>query len=168
MGAVAVPIGVMAAGSVVQALGAHQEAQAQQAQSKYNMQVAGNNQQIANAQAQDILDTGRIDEETQRYLTAQRIGEARASAAARGVDVNQGSAVDIQSNLAATGEQEALTIRSNAAKQALAARQQAQYFGQQGQLEGMQKKQAGIAGNYGVAGSILGGATSVANRWYTR
>lgn len=168
MGALAVPIGIMTAGSALQAMGANEEAGAQQEQAKYNQQVAGNNQQIANAQAEDILGTGRINEETQRYLTAQKLGEARAGAAARGVDVNEGSAVDIQSNLAATGEQEALTIRSNASKQALAARQQAQYFGQQGQLEGMQKKQAGIAGQYGVAGSILGGATNVANRWYSR
>lgn len=168
MGAMAVPIGLMTAGAAVQAMGVKQESDAQQGLASYNRQVANNNQTIANAQSKDILDTGRIDEETQRYVTAQRLGEARAGAAARGVDVNQGSAVDIQSNLAATGEQEALTIRSNAAKQALAARQQAQYFGQQKDLQSMQRKQAGIAGQYGVANSILGGATAVSNRWYSR
>src|SRR5690242_19657087 len=93
------------------------------------------------------------------------IGSQRAGLAANGVDINSGSAVDVQSTTAATGEADALTIRNNAARQAYGQQVQGLNYGNQATLDTAQGQWAQSAAGYQMAGSVLGAASSVGSQW---
>ena len=139
------------AGTVMQG-----EAQAQSA--AYMAQVARNNQLIGQQNANMALEQGTVQEEAQREKTGAQISQARASYGAMGVNPNAGSALDVRSSAAELGELNAQTIRYNSNVQAWNDINQANGYGAQSQLY---KSQEG----WDVAGTILGGASTVSNKW---
>lgn len=76
------------------------------------------NAQFADAAANDAVRRGEYESDQQRRATRDFIGSQRTGFAANGVDVNSGSAANIQDDTAALGELDALTIRNNAAREA--------------------------------------------------
>ena len=112
------------------------------------------NAQLADWQAADALQRGKIDEKKQRRVTEQVIGSQRAGLAAQGVDVNRGSALDVQADAAYLGELDALTIRHNAAKEAWGYGVQAQDFRTKGRI-------AQREGQFGAFSTLLGSAGSI-------
>jgi hypothetical protein len=149
----------MAVGSIVSSIaGAGVNAMAQEQSAQYNAQVARNNQIIANQNASIALQQGQQQEENKRIQTGEMLGAIVSGEAASGVNPNTGSALNVRSSAAETGESDALTIRYNSN---LAARNQAyaaQMYGSQAQLDAAQ-------GEWGAMSSILGGASSVSNKW---
>ncbi|MDR3555921.1 MAG: hypothetical protein P4L55_14280 [Syntrophobacteraceae bacterium] len=139
------------AGTVMQG-----EAAAQSAD--YMAQVARNNQLIAQQNANMALEQGTIKEEAQREQTGAQIGRIRSAYGAMGVEPNSGSALDVRSSAAEMGELNAQTIRYNAGVQAWNDKNQANSYGAQSQLYQSQE-------GWDVAGSILGGASTVSNKW---
>lgn len=109
------------------------------------------NSQIAEYQAQDAEARGKVSEKLSRRQTEQVIGAQRTSLAGQGVDVNRGSALDVQADAAYLGELDALTIRNNAAKEAWGYRMQASDLTQRG-------KNAKREGEWGAYTTILGSA----------
>lgn len=107
-------------------MGAMNKADGQKATLGYEAAVADNNARVAEYQAQQAQAIGAQQEQTSRLETAQVFGAQRASLAANGIDLGQGSATDILTTTAHTGEVDALTIRDNAARTAWAHRVQAQ------------------------------------------
>jgi len=83
------------------------------AQQAYMGQLARQRQQLAEQQARDAILRGQVGEQKQRDIMAQRIGTQTAALAAQGTDL-EGSPIDILGDTARAGEQDALTIRSNA------------------------------------------------------
>lgn len=124
-------------------------------QGKYLDEVAKVNAGISNRAAQDAITRGGIEADEQRKTTQQVIGAQRAGFAAGNIDVNTGSAGQIQNDTAALGELDALTIMNNAAREAYGYKVQAMDQRQQGKL-------AKYQGKMGAVGSILGGAEKVA------
>ena len=112
------------------------------------------NAQFADWQADDALARGETNEKRQRQQTEQTIGSQRTAFAAGGVDVNRGTAVDVQADAAYLGELDALTIRNNAVKEAYGYRVQADDLRQRG-------KYAKQEGYMGAAESIIGGGSSL-------
>lgn len=112
------------------------------------------NAQIAEIQAQDAIARGKIEEKKARRVTEQVIGAQRVGLAAQGVDVNRGSALDVQADAAYLGELDVLTIRNNAAKEAWGFRTQADDLRYRGKVA----KQEGWSG---AANTILAGSTSI-------
>lgn len=112
------------------------------------------NAQIAEYQARDAEERGRISEKQARRQTEKVIGQQRVSLAGQGVDVNRGSALDVQADAAYLGELDALTIRNNAAKEAWGYRMQARDLSQRG-------KQAQRQGEWGAYTTILGSGGSL-------
>lgn len=168
MGA-AVPIAILAATAISTGMavaGSVQEGQAASAQAKYQAQVARNNQILAEQKAKDAEARGKIAEQRQRMLTAQEIGKARASAAARGVIVDSGSSLVHQEDLAQAGEFDALTIRYNARREAAAHRSLSRDFGAEGELFDMSGQSLERQGQMQGFSSLIDGAGSVANKWY--
>ncbi|MEO2182636.1 MAG: hypothetical protein ABGY43_10060 [bacterium] len=105
-----------------------QAGKAQKRQADYQAQVATNNAKIAEFQAQDALDRGRVREEQYRQKVSQLKGQQRAAFAASGVEVDRGSALGTLSDTAYFGELDALTIRSNAEREAYSNRVRASNF----------------------------------------
>jgi len=76
------------------------------------------NAQVADLQAQDAIARGAEEESRYRSQVRGLIGANRAATAGGGIDVGSGTALDQQADLAFLGELDALTIRTNAAREA--------------------------------------------------
>lgn len=122
----------MAAGSAMQAVfgawAAYQQGKGQRAQFKAQANIAEINSRIAEMQAQDALRRGHEAEAQSRQSFKKLRGSQRAALAAQGIRVDAGSAQDIQQETEDIGEFEALTLRNNAARQALGYRGQGAGF----------------------------------------
>jgi hypothetical protein len=145
------------------AMGAMQQSKSAKAQAEYSSAVARNNQTMANWNAADALARGQKEEDAQRLKTAQMKGSQRASMAARGLDISEGSALNILSDTDFMGEQDALTVRNNAKRSAWAYQNQAQGFGADAEMQSA----VADAQNPMMAGvvSVIGGAGNVADKW---
>lgn len=99
--------------------------------------------------ANDATRRGAVQEDQQRLTTTAAIGTQRAGFAANGVDVNSGTAANIQDDTAQLGEFDALTIRNNAAREAWGYKTQS---GNYRQSAATAQKSA----RSGVFGSLLG------------
>ena len=86
---------------------------------------AGNYQaQVAENQAKLTTWKAQVEEQNVREKTRQMISEQRAEFAARGIDPNIATPVNIQAQTAEQGELDALTIRVNAKNEAAGLRSQ--------------------------------------------
>jgi hypothetical protein len=115
----------MAVGSMAfGAMGAYQQSASAKASMEYQSQVARNNAISAEYQAQDALKRGEVAEAEQRRRTSMMKGSQTARLAGNGIDISEGSALQILSDTDWMGEQDALTVRDNASREAWAYRQQ--------------------------------------------
>jgi hypothetical protein len=159
-------IGTTALGAVTGAVGSSAEGAAVQAQSRYQAAVARNNKILSERAARDAIARGEIAETVSRSQTAQLIGAQRAQQAAQGIEVDTGSALDVITDTAGLGELDALTIRSNAEREAADFLAQGSNFEASARLAEARGQTAGTAAGIGSVGTLLTGATSVAEKWF--
>jgi len=154
------------AGAAMSAVGSMQQSQA--AKQAYGMQsqVAANNAQVAEWQAQDAIARGNTNATRQRMQTNQVKGTQRARMAANGVDLGVGSALDILTDTDYFGEIDANTISDNAAKEAWAIRQQAS--GLKAESSIFQNRADSESPLMAGATSLLTSAGKVSGNWYGR
>ena len=124
-------------------------------ESRYQAKVARNNAAINRNLAADALERGAIAENIQRERTQQLKSRQRAKFGASGVDISSGSAARTIADTAMIGELDALTIRSNAQREAFGLEVGAQNLIEQSRLTRRRGASQAI-------GSILGGASQVA------
>lgn len=115
---------------------------------------------VAKANAEYTERAGRVEEQGQMLKTNQLVGSIRAAEGANGFDINTGSAYDVQASAKALGELDAATIRSNTS-------QRVKNLLSQGTLYTKQAAAASTAGWINAAGSLIGGASNVADKWLT-
>lgn len=154
-------------GTGVSAYGQVQAGQAAKAAGDYNAAVARNNQIVAEQQAADAQRRGEVAETEQRRKVRMLAGTQRAALAASGVQLDQGTALDILGDTAAMGELDALTIRNNAEREAYGYRVQGVNFGAEAGLQTMRGQSAMTSGLIGAGGTVLSGAGNVTDRWLT-
>lgn len=153
------------AGAVVGAMGALDSAEANAGAAAYQAGVARNNQILMDQNAAYALQAGRVAEQNQRQRTKSTIGAQRAQMAANGVALDSGSPLRLQTDTAALGELDALTVRNNALRQAINYRQQGADFGANAGFLDDRAEHSRTAGNIGAIGSIVGGASAVSDKW---
>jgi hypothetical protein len=129
------------------------------AQASYMAQLSRQRQQLAEQQARDAIQRGEVAEQKQRDLTAQRIGTQTAALAAQGTDL-EGSPTDILGDTARAGEQDALTIRNNAAREAWGYQVQGANAASDAAL-----RESFEPSYLGAGASLLLGASSLADKW---
>lgn len=95
-----------------------------EAQGQNQETVHNQNAQLLEVQAQDSLDRGAQAERQSRQAYAQIKGTQRASLAANGVTLDEGSALRIQADTDFASDQDADTIKTNALKAAFGYRVQ--------------------------------------------
>lgn len=162
----AVATGLQIAGTVTSTYGAYQKSKAEKQAYEYQSQVARNNAMLSEQQAQDAIARGQSAEARQRMKTAQLKGSQRASLAARGISLDEGSALNILDDTDYFGELDAMAIRENAAREAAGFRQQGWNYTSNA---GMLRARADMESPSGAAfTSLLSGAGSVADSWYKR
>jgi len=147
-------IGVIAgiAGTLVSAMGQMQSARAQANAAKFNAESS-------NIMANDAILRGQAEEDSKRRETASLAGRQRAVMAANGVDITMGSPLQVLGDTSKMGELDAISIRSDAERQATALRNQSQLYG-------MEASSATSAGRIGAFGTVLSGVGTVADKWY--
>jgi hypothetical protein len=154
--------------AAVSAVGAYQGAQTQKATAQYQSEVARNNASIADIQAADAKARGDKASQDMRRKYAALMGTQRASLAARGLDLSDGSANATLQDTLYFGEADQNTVRANAAREAWGYKVRASNL-------------AGDAGAYGAlsdatnpllsggaagAGTLFGSSTGVAQKWF--
>lgn len=142
-------------------VGGMQQGNAQETAAQGASQDARTNAFFANQAANDATDRGRKDAALQRLRTGQMLGSQRATMAANGGVVDEGSNANLQADTAMLGELDALTIENNAAREAYGYKTQAiqgMSASRQLLLNGASAKQSSIMGGVmNGAGSMLGG-----------
>lgn len=157
------------AGSVVGGVSSYQQGQQQQAYYNYQAQVAEENAKIAQNNAALERQQGIEESRLQRIKTAQAVGAQQTAMAANGIDVTQGTALDVIEDTAAMGELDALQTRYNYERKALQYEQQANNFTNQSNLDVIAGQNAYSAGKMNALASGLDGvskAGSVASKWF--
>ena len=166
---VAVPIALVAA--TVISTGLAVKAQMDQAKAasdaaRFQAAVARNNKIVADRAAADARRRGEIAADRQRQATGALIGKQRAALAGGGVLVDQDSALETIVDTQGLGELDALTIRSNAEREALGFEARGIAFGNEEALRTSTARNIDAAVPTAVAGTIASGFGSVASKWY--
>lgn len=151
-------------GTILQAAGAMKASDAAADMSRYRAGVARNNQIIADRKAVDIERRGELASAQKRAQIKQLGGRQLVSLAAQGVDVSEGTSIDLLAEAAELGELDAAAIRTEAARDASAMRAQGMQFQTQADLFQTQAEAESplLAG----ATTALTGFGQVASQWY--
>lgn len=155
-------------GTGVSMYGSYTQGQQQKAYYNYQAAVAEDNAKIANANAAEERQSGIEEARLQRMKTLQSVGSQQTAMAANGIDITQGTALDIIEDTAAMGELDALQIQYNAEKKALAYEQEANNYTNQSNLDTIAGKNAYTSGIINTVSSGLNGLSStaqVASKW---
>lgn len=159
------PIAFAIAAAALSAVGTAASASAQSQQANYQAQVAHNNQVIAADQARAALDAGTVRAQQQLSAGDQRMGAIRAAMGANNVQLNSGSALDLQADSGRTTALNAYTTQYNAGLQAQGFRAQGSNFAAQAQLDTMRADNISAAAPLGVASSLLNSGSNFAPKW---
>lgn len=153
-------VAVAVIGAGVSVYSAIEQGNANADMARYQAQVAANNQSIAEQNARLTAASGEAAVNREQLKTRAVVGALKAQEAAHGLDVNTGSAVDVRSSAAELGELNALTVRSNAAREAYGYETQSQNFADQSKLDVAQAGNAETSGYLKGASSLLSGVSS--------
>ena len=147
--------------------------EAQQRAAEKQADLTDYNAAVATLQATDAVERGKIEADKFRSRTRVLIGEQRVGFAAGNIDVGYGSAVDVQADAAFLGELDALTLRTNAAREAWGYRVQREDLETQAQIqreEGAAMLEAGkqrqTAMRWQAAGTLFSGSASLLETRY--
>lgn len=145
-------------GSAVNAYGQMQAAKAQAAAYNFNADVMDQNAAIATQKQQWAGELGDQEASASQMKTAAKVGSIKANQGASGVEVGTGSNADVVTSARQIGMLDALTIRSNAAREAYGYAVEAHSDKMQAALDRYSAKNAKTAGNIAAASTLLGGA----------
>jgi hypothetical protein len=159
-----VALGAQAIGGVAASVGAYNKAKAERTAYEMQAQVAENNKQFALWQAEDALVRGEKATVASQLRTRQLKGKQIASMAGRGIDLGEGSALNILTDTDLMGEIDANTVKDNAAKEAYGHRTSAANFGANADLLRFRASNTSPSG--AAFGTLLTSAGSVASSWY--
>jgi aspartate/glutamate racemase len=146
-------------------IGAQQQASAQAASANYQAQVARNNAVIQQQNAARAAQTGRAQAQQQDLKNAATYSQVLAAEGASGIDLSTGSPRQVQSSAQQIGRLDTLNIADRAAQQVRGYQINALSDTAQAQLDTMQAQNAQTAGTISGISSIIGGASSFADKW---
>lgn len=141
------------------------QAQALRARGQFESTMADGNARMAGVAATDAIARGETSARLNMTRARGVIGAQRASFAGQGVDVNSGSAKDVQSSTAAVGALDSMTIRNNAMREAMGYKVQASNWMTQAKMAQIGASSAAtntmITGGMGAISSL-----AKAGYWY--
>lgn len=118
------------------------------------------NAKVADLQAKDAIERGAEEENRFRTEVRGAIGAQRAAIAGNNVDVSYGSAVDVQADAARLGELDALTIRTNAARESWGYSVQAEDLRREADITRKSGANAAAAARSGRTAAFIGAGTT--------
>lgn len=165
MGLETLSLGMQAAGAGASAVGAYNNSKAEKYALDYQAKVAANNAQLAQWRASDAITRGQTDTARQQLKTRQLKGSQRASAAARGVDLGEGSALNILSDTDYLGAIDANQITQNAEMEAWAYQQEASDYTSNSEV--LRNRAKSVSPGSAAFSTLLTGASAVSKSWYS-
>lgn len=129
----------------------------------YSSSVYNQNATLADQQAADAITRGDTAASRQEQATSGLIGAERTGYAGQGVDVNSGSAADVQTDSARLGALDALTIRNNARREAFGYGVQAAQDRTQGAFAKASGDNQANALDAGAVSTLLTGGATLTN-----
>lgn len=150
----AVGAGVTAASTIAGGVSAQNTA-------NYNAAVAQNNATIAQQNATRAEQAGAVAAQNQGQKGAAQSAALRVAQASGGVDVNTGSAVDVQTGERETNLLDTETVMQNADLKAYGYRVQGENFTAQSQLDTAQASEAVPAAALKAGGGLLSSASAL-------
>ena len=165
--AFAAPLALIAgiAGAGISAYGTAEAGTSQANAANYNAQVARNNATIANQSADYVVAAGQEAASNESRKNAAVSGKIKTTQAASGIDVNTGSAKDVQVSQRETGQLDSETVLNNSELKAYGYRSAATGFEATAGLETEEAEQAPIGADLSAAGGLLGSASSLGLKW---
>jgi hypothetical protein len=153
------------AGAATSATGAITGGVANAANSSYQAAVASNNAITAGNNANYALEAGEAKTANQSRKGAAASGTLKATQAANGVNVNSGTAVDVQTGERETNQLDTETTLNNSELQAYGYRTAQTGFEAESQLDEAKASQAIPAAVLGATGGLLSSASSLGGKW---
>lgn len=152
---------IMAASAVIGVVGGVYKASAEKAAGNYQNEVAKQNAGLADFQAEQEAKIGAIAEERHRAKVKQMIGSQRAGLAANGLDLSGGTALDLVTETAMLGEEDALMLRFNAMNKAWGYRTEATNLRNDGKWAKAAGQNAATATYLNTASQALSSASNM-------
>lgn len=161
-----VPMAALAVGgAVVSAAGQLSAGQAAQDRANYQAQVYRNNAIIEQQNQNWALAAGTAKETAQNMRTRANFGNIIAKQAASGVEVGTGSNKQVTDAAGALGALDAMTIRSNTAREAYGYDVKKQSDLASAELKVREGDDAKTASYFNAASSLLSGASSAGGKY---
>ena len=155
------PVTLAIAATTVAAAGTMYQGAAANAQARYEADVAQENRKHELAARDDAFRRGEIEQMRHYRQLSQRLGLQRASLAASGLDVNFGSAADLQTDTMLLGYEDSSIIAENTMREAKGYEINAANYTMQGRAARSRGTAALVGAGLSTASTILGGASQV-------
>lgn len=153
------------AGAGISAYGAYSGGQSQKAMYGYQAGIAQLKEKIDLQNRDYAISVGGTESELYGRHAAQRMGQIKADQGASGVDVNTGSAVQVQKGQQTATNIDMAQIRTNAARKAYGFEVEATQDKAQSDLYLRAGEDAERAGDIKAIGSLVSGVSGVSNKW---
>lgn len=155
---------LQAFGMVSSAVGSYYSAQSKASSLKFQADMADINSRLSETAAQHALYQGQQQVAQQTMRAGHLKSAQRASMAANGIDLGEGSAAEVQASTDILKEIDSNTIEANAVRSAWGYRTQATNYSN----EALIKRATGdsISPFGSATASMLGNAGNVADAWY--
>lgn len=153
-------------GTGVQMAAQAQAAEASRRAAMANKAIAEQNAQIAKQNASIAGQSGAQQAAIQSQKTRALAGSMKANMGAAGIDINTGSAYDVLQSNRELGHLDALTVRSNAAREAYGYKTQEINYLNEGAVRGSEAENAEASGVVNAAGTFLGGLGDATDKYY--
>ena len=115
---------------------AYQQSQAAELQGEYQKRMFDMNSRLAKMNAEESIKKGDETASIVRQKGAQVKGEQRAALAAQGIDINTGSASDVQAQTEQNVALDVLAVKNNAWREAWGYRTQAEDYSSRSRMAG--------------------------------
>lgn len=149
-------LGTSLLGGGLSAYGQMKQSQAQAKAAEYEASINDQNAQIAKENAKIAGEAAEQQTANQQQKNRATYGAITAAQGASGVDLNSDSSIDVRTSARELGELDALTVRSNATKEAYGYVTQSENFANQSNLDRFEAANAKTAGEIGAASTFLG------------
>jgi hypothetical protein len=155
----------LATSAALSAAGSIAKGNATASADRYNANVADLNSKQQTQNATWAAQAGDQQAAMSQQKTRATVGAITANQAASGIETNTGSAVAVRAGAAENGMLDAMTIRSNAARQAYGYQVQAASDKAQASQDRSEASDAETAGYIGAGSSVLGAAANPNANW---
>lgn len=160
------PIYAMAAGAGMTAVGAYNNAKANQSSLNAQAASADQNATISDWQASEAMRTGQQQEQNVLAQYGRTKSTQRATMAANGVDIGEGSPVDVLATTDFYRDVDAQTVRANTIKSAWGYSTQATQY--RDQAANLRNGASAVSPVNAAATSLIGSASSISGSFLMR